>query len=285
MFLSLDQPLALAATLESGQAFRWRRQGDWFLGVVFGNLVKVRQRRGGLEFFCAPEEEAAMEPRLRDYLGLGADLESVYRSIAVDEQIQKAIDRYRGMRVLRQEPWECLISFICSANSNIRRISGNVEDIATAFGQPLYLDSYARCTFPTPAQLANAGGDRLRRLGLGYRAGYVHATAGTIAGGGLDLLKLRRATYEEALRALTKLPGVGDKVANCVLLFALDKPEAFPVDVWVRRALDEWYLDGTGRRLSALEMRLWARRHFGPHAGYANQYLFHDRRPRGKSQA
>ena len=281
MLIPVHQPLDLATTLESGQAFRWRRHDDWYYGVVFDSFVKLRQVRSGVEFFCAPQDEASMVPRLHGYLGLGEDLERIYREIAADQRMQNAIERYKGLRVLHQEPWECLICFICSAYSNIRRISGNVEDLATAFGHPLALDGQVRSTFPTAQELAEASEQRLRQMGLGYRAKYIPATARMIADGAVDLSKLREAPYEEALQALTQLPGVGDKVANCVLLFSLDKTEAFPVDVWVHRALNEWYLDGLGKQLSRPKMRMWAREYFGPYAGYANQYLFQDRRLEG----
>ena len=164
---------------------------------------------------------------------------------------------------------------------NLRRIATNVESISRSFGRPIALEGYNRHSFPPPQRLAEAGEKRLRQLGLGFRARYVASVASVVAEGGLDLLALRKARYEQAYKSLTVLPGVGDKVANCVLLFSLDKLEAFPVDVWVRRALQEWYLDGTDRGLSNRQMREWAQGHFGSNAGYANQYLFHTRRLHG----
>ena len=284
MLIPFGQTLDLRSTLESGQTFRWRREGDWYYGVVFSNVVKLRHDRDGLEFFCAPDDESTLEPLLRDYLRLQDDLGSIYRSINTDERIGAAIASYRGMRVVRQDPWECLVSFVCSSNSNIPRITTNVEDLSNSFGRPIALGEHVRCTFPTPEALAEAGEQRLRELGLGFRAKYVAPIATIIAKGGLDLFALREAAYADALEALTSLPGVGDKVANCVMLFSLDKQEAFPVDVWIDRCLREWYLDGLveDKKPSRKDMRLWAQEHFGPYAGYANQYLFHDRRLRGR---
>ena len=268
----------LAATLLSGQAFRWQRDGKWFTGVVLDNLVRIRQTSAGMEFCCAPDDESILAPLLTDYLGLSADLDRIYASVAQGLRLKSAIERYWGMRILRQDPWECLMSFICSSNSNIPRISRNVESICSSFGRPLALGDISRSTFPTPATLAEAGEPSLRSLGLGYRAGYLEATSRDIADGKVDLMALREDSYEAALESLTSLAGVGDKVANCVLLFSLDKPEAFPIDVWVHRALREWYFDGREKPLPAKRMRLWAQEHFGRYAGYANQYLFHDRR-------
>ena len=282
MFIPVRQPLDLASTLESGQAFRWKRVGEWSYGVAFDNVIKIRQLATGIEFFSSPDNEGALKTRLIDYLGLPADLDRIYGSIGRDERVRDAIDRYPGMRVLRQDPWECLVSFICSANSNIARISRNVEDLCDSLGRPLRLGGHVRSTFPTAAAIASAGEDYLRRLGLGFRAGYVASTARVIADGGTDLMVLRGSSYADALAVLTELTGVGDKVANCVLLFSLDKPEAFPVDVWINRAVREWYLGDRARPPSPREIRLWAMEYFGPYAGYANQYLFHDRRLRGR---
>ena len=277
--MSIDRPLDLASTLLSGQAFRWRREGPWFMGVVFDNSVKMRPAEGGVELVSSPDDERALEPLMRDYLGLDSDLDSIYSSFAQDERLTTATRRHAGMRVLRQDPWECLISFICSSASNIKRITGNVESICSAFGRPIRTDGQVRHTFPSPRALSAAEPGALRELGLGYRAEYIAATARSVAAGEVDLMSLREDSYDDALEALVGLDGVGDKVANCVLLFALDKLDAFPVDVWIERALSEWYM--SGRKLSRRDMRLWARDHFGPYAGYANHYLFHDRRLMG----
>ncbi len=288
MLIPFTGPLDLITTLESGQAFRWRREDEWLTGVVFGNIVRTRQTPEGVEFECAPDDETAIAPLFRDYLRLDDDLESIRDRIRIDDHIGAALLRYPGLRVLRQEPWECLVSFICSANNNVRRISANVEDIADAFGRPLELGDCTRSAFPTPARLAQVEEDELRALGLGFRAKYVAGASRIVAAGDLDLFALREADYDEALTALVALPGVGDKVANCVLLMSLDKREAFPVDVWIDRALREWYPEHVtredGRPFTRAAMRPWAQAYFGEYAGYANQYLFQGRRLLAKSR-
>lgn len=298
MLIPFTQPLDLESTLESGQAFRWKREDPsvvpakagahasthWFWGVVFGNLVRLRRTEEGVEFSCAPDSEAALAPLLQDYLRLHDDLPSIYGSIHRDERVGAGIDRYPGMRLLRQDPWECLVAFICSANNNIQRISANVEAMCESFGSPIALGGRVRNTFPSAEVLSEVGEQPLRELRLGFRAKYVAAAAETVAARGIDLFALREASYEDTLAELTTLPGVGDKVANCVMLFSLDKLEAFPVDVWIRRALRQWYLSespGTAR-LAEREMRPWAQEYFGPYAGYANQYLFHKSRLEGR---
>jgi len=284
MFLTVDQSFDLINTLQSGQTFRWKRDGDWFEGIVFNNIVRIRQDESTIEFTSTPDDEVLVRPLLTDYLAIGVDLEQIYSSIGVDDRIISAISRYRGMRILRQDPWECLVSFICSSASNIPRISSNVESICTAFGQEIGFGDSFRKTFPTPQELAGVDEYAIRQCGVGYRAPFIADTARAVADGVPDLMTLREVPYEEALRELTLLDGVGDKVANCVLLFSLNKLEAFPVDVWIDRAIREWYLSDVKERLTRKNMRLWARDYFGSYAGYANQYLFHDRRLLGRGQ-
>ena len=292
MLIPFTGPLDLVSTLESGQVFRWRREepnnsttgGHWYNGVILNHIVRLRRVPEGVEFTSSPDDESSLEPLVRDYLRLDDDLDDVYRAINLDERMGAAISNYHGLRLVRQDPWECLVSFICSSTSNIPRISGNVEDMSTHFGQRVVQGDHVRGTFPRPEALAAVGEGALRRLGLGFRAKYVAAVAEQAAEGSLDVFALREAPYDEALKVLTALPGVGDKIANCVLLFSLDKLEAFPVDVWIHRVLHEWYLDAD-LKLSRGEMRLWAQDHFKPYAGYANQYLFHNRRLMGRQSS
>jgi N-glycosylase/DNA lyase len=281
MHIPVEQPFHLALSLESGQAFRWRREGEWYWGVIHGHILKICQTPSGLEL--SSTEGEGLRPLIRSYFRLEDDLEAIYREIGRDEHIAGAIARYRGMRLLRQEPWECLVSYICSANSSIPHIARMVEALAEAFGRPVSLEGRTLYTFPEPYRLAEAGEERLRGLGLGFRARYVAEVARQAAEGRLDLADLHRLPYEEARERLVKLPGAGGKVADCVLLFSLDKLEAFPVDRWVRRALADWY-PGIERQ-PPRKVSEWARSYFGPYAGYAQQYLFFARRARPSGPA
>ncbi|MFQ5874210.1 MAG: DNA-3-methyladenine glycosylase family protein [Dehalococcoidia bacterium] len=276
MFIPLDQPLNLAHTFECGQAFRWRRVGEWYYGVVFGSIIRIRQSLLGLEFhsYPAPGEEIAY--RLRYYLRLDDDLPSIYEQISIDDRMRGAIGQFFGLRLLRQDPWECLLSFICSINSNISRISDSVESLCQRLGERLELDGQVRYSFPNPRQVMGVGETGLRIMGMGFRARYMAGTARIVCEEGYDLEGLKELSYEDAKKELITLPGVGDKVADCVLLFSLNKLEAFPIDRWVRRAIEDWYLKG--ERYSYEEIRQWAVGRFGPYAGYAQQYLFHRRR-------
>ena len=288
--LTVQQPFELASSVQSGQSHRWERDGqtgsgEWHWGVIDGNIVKMRRGSGEsslgrycLEIRSAPRTDAGyLDQMLRSYFRLDDDLEAIYRDITRDSRVAAMVDRYRGLRLLRLEPWECLISFVCSANSNLPRIHANVEALSKQLGRPVALDGQVRYTFPTPEQLAGAGESTLRALGLGFRAPFVASVATTVAAGDLDLESLRHTPYPVAKARLMELRGVGPKIADCVLLHSLDKLEAFPIDVWVRRALLEWYFQGRKPPPDRVMLE-WAQEYFGPYAGYAQLYLFHGQR-------
>ena len=286
MELAVNQPFDLVSSLESGQAHRWAypKDGDdgWYTGVVRENLVRIRQTDDRVEFRCAPSEEAAFAPRLAEYFRFDDDISKIYDMINQDERVATMVRQYPGLRVLRTEPWECLVAFICSATSNIPRIHQNMESISGAFGSPVSLNGWTRHTFPTPADLAEAGEAELRRLGLGFRAPYVHLASVAVLEGRLDLDALIEIPYREAKAALMERRGIGSKIADCIAVFSLEKLEAFPIDVWVRRALAEWYFPGQKTPPDRVLLE-WAQERFGRYGGYAQQYLFHGRRLRDKT--
>ena len=278
MLLDIDQPLDLAATLESGQAHRWRREDDWYSGVIQGAFIKIRQDDAGrIEFQCGPGSETAQVSALYRYFRMDDDINAVYAEIEQDQRVADMVRRYPGLRLLRLEPWECLIAFICSANSNIPRIHQVMERMSDHFGDALELDGDVRHAFPTPVQLVEAGESELRRLGLGFRAPYVDQATRRVVEGILDLPSLVRMPYEQAKEQLMFCHGIGPKIADCVAVFSLEKLEAFPIDVWVRRALGEWYFPDQKTPPDRVLLE-WAHGYFGRYAGYAQQYLFHGRR-------
>ena len=287
MELTLNQPFDLVSSLESGQAHRWAypKDGDdgWYTGVVRGNLVRIRQTDDRVEFRCGPSDEAAFAPRLAEYFRFDDDISKIYDVINQDERVAAMVRQYPGLRVLRTEPWECLVAFICSATSNIPRIHQNMESISRAFGSPVSLNGWTRHTFPTPADLAEAGEAELRRLGLGFRAPYVHLASVAVLEGRLNLDALIEMPYTEAKAALMERRGIGSKIADCIAVFSLEKLEAFPIDVWVRRALGEWYFPEQKTPPDRVLLE-WAQERFGRYGGYAQQYLFHGRRLRDKNK-
>ena len=304
-FLAVTPTPDLAATLEGGQVFRWRFFTDneadaaakafsrqqrsssvyapeawWYWGTVGRQPVALCQAEGGLVFCCIAGEEEALFQALQSYFRLEDDLELVYRETAIDTRVAEALGRHRGLRLLRQDPWECLVSFVCSSVSNIPRIGRTVEAMARRYGEAVTLAGRQLYTFPDPERLGCAGETELRRLGLGFRSKYVAQIASAVAAGGIDIAGLRQASYQEAKSALLALPGVGDKVAECILLFALDKQEGFPIDRWVRRSLAAWYFPD--QRMNDAALRSWAQERWGRYAGYVQQYLFHDARITGR---
>ena len=288
------QPVDLEASLLGGQAHRWKREGDWYSGVLRGELVLIRQDEQTIEFLSSPSAPQAVVPRIRDHLRLDDDLPAIQFEIATDPNVAAQVERYPGLRVLRQDPWECLIAYICSANSNIETIHRNMERISDEFGEPLELPHpnlsddegahLSRNTFPKPVDLAEAGEGELRRLKLGFRAPYVHQAAIAVAEKRLDLDYLLAAPYPEAKAELMALKGIGDKIADCIALMSLEKMQAFPIDVWVRRALADWYFPSEKTPTNRVLLE-WAQDYFGRYAGYANQYLFHGRRLRDRKPA
>ena len=276
MWIQIEQPLNLAATLESGQVFRWNRKGEKWYGMISNHFVSLESNGNGLEFETTLKPAQDMEGLISKYFRLDDDLPMIQSSLDWDLRLAQAMNTQRGLRLIRQDPWECLISFICSSNSNISRISGVMNRIAREFGHQVMLGPFVGFQFPNPTQMASVGEAGYRALRLGYRAAYVDKTSKILAETGRDLEELKSLPYLEAKAWLMALPGVGAKVADCVLLFSLDQLQAFPIDVWVRRAIEEWYISGEHR--SYIKLSEWAVEYFGPFAGYAQQYLFHHRR-------
>ena len=280
----------LAATLNSGQVFRWQQNENSWTGVVGENFARLTQTDGGI----LAETSAAIEDLdwLRDFLQTGTDLDAVLKTFPDDEPMRAAVASCRGLRLLRQDPWECLASFILSSTKQIVQIRQIVSLLCERFGEPLDCstgvapvsdfsfsngDRRDACpttfSFPPPEKIARLTEAQLRACKMGFRAPNLLAAARQIAEGKFDLEKIRRLDYAEARAELMKLRGVGGKIADCVLLFAYGFDSAFPVDVWIERALQRLYFPR--RRASEPRLRRFAATHFGPHAGYAQQYLFH----------
>ena len=273
----------LAATLNSGQVFRWEQKENSWTGVVGKNFARLTQTDGGI----LAETSAAIDDLdwLRDFLQIGTNLDAVLKTFPDDEPMRAAVASCRGLRLLRQEPWECLASFILSSTKQIVQIRQIVALLCERFGEPINcsVEPVARqssatgrtlqFSFPTPQRIAAASETDLRACKMGFRAPNLLAAARQIADGKFDLEKIRRLDYAGARAELMKLRGVGGKIADCVLLFAYGFDSAFPVDVWIERALQRLYFPR--RRASGPRLRRFAATHFGPHAGYAQQYLFH----------
>ena len=261
---------SLEASLSSGQTFRWTFHEGWCYGFIGSSVLKVRQEGGRLLYDASAP--SLTPDRVSHYFALDLNLPGILSSINVDMQIHHAITRYRGLRVLRQDGWETLASFICASFNNIKRIQGMIARLCQAYGQPVSLNGFRGFSFPTPETIAAVPERRLRSVGLGYRAPYLKATARLVMDGKLPMDHLRRVEYPATKKALLGCDGVGDKVADCVALFGFEKYEAFPIDVWMERAMRYYFRH---RKMTRKLLHDYAHRHFGPYAGYAQQYLYH----------
>jgi N-glycosylase/DNA lyase len=265
-----DQQFSLEATLGCGQVFRWETEGDWWHGIVGSERIRVRQRSQLLHF------SGCSEQTLTDYFQLDLDLETVLSSFRKDPFVEESISLCKGLRIIRQPAWECLASYICATYANIPGIKRKISLLAKIYGQPFVSGTEIHYSFPSADALAVSGlGSNSYSCSLGYRSPYLHETARQIAADrGWDD-RIRNLPFGDARQALLRLKGVGPKVADCVLLFAFGRYEAFPVDVWITRIMQRCYgrLDLTSYEKIARA----GREYFGPYAGYAQEYLFCNR--------
>lgn len=264
MAISGLSDFSLSDCLTSGQAFRWKKSGAGYCGVALGCMAYAEQQGDTLTLSGISGKDA---DDFINYFDLNRDYGAVKAMYARDPFLAEGMAYAPGMRVLNQPPFETLISFIVSANNNVKRIMGIIDTICERYGAPLE----GSFDFPSPEALSRLTADELKSCGAGYRAEYISGAARAVAQG-FDIEALRGIPFEQARRELTKLPGVGLKVADCVCLYALGFAQAFPADVWIRRVLCGVY-GYSGKNDKT--MRAFVDEKFGQYAGLAQQYLFH----------
>jgi N-glycosylase/DNA lyase len=255
----------LRLTLTSGQVFHWQLDGEGWCGLIGSTLVSLRQTSGGLEISRGPTA------LITNYFALDHPLEEIYATFPDDDFSRAALAACRGLRVIRQPRWECLATFLTSSMKQVSHIRAMSLALRERFGTPVAGASVA--AYPTPEVLARADEAQLRACGLGFRAPNLLRTAQWIADGRVDLDKLTSMETPQAMEALCSLPGVGRKIANCVLLFAFERLDVVPVDVWIARVVRSMRGDAP-----LAELEAYSRDRFGPFAGYVQQYLFHHAR-------
>ncbi|MDR3102022.1 MAG: 8-oxoguanine DNA glycosylase [Methanocalculaceae archaeon] len=263
----------LDLSVSCGQTFRWRKYDrTWYAPSPYGDVAvwKVRQTGGTVNYEGMSEED------LVRYFSLDHNLETILKSIDCDPLIHDAVERCRGLRIIRQDPWECLISYICSSCANIPSIQIRIEKLAEKYGTRIMCDGKTFYSFPRPKAIAAAEVYELRSCNVGYRDTYIYGAAEMAAADPNWPEKIRAMPYAAAQRKLCKLNGVGPKIADCVLLFAFEKLESVPVDVWIERILRTKYV-GREKKLASAMAGAYAREHFGIYAGYAQAYLFASR--------
>lgn len=265
-----DGPISLDLTLQSGQVFHWEKQrdGSW-TGLVGETPLRVSEQEGILHVPKGMESLAAR------YFALDHPLGQIYEAFPTDPMSVEALDLCRGLRIIRQPRWECLATFITSSMKQVAHIRSMSLALRRRFGQP----SEYGWTYPSPTALAAATESDLRACGLGYRAPNLLATAGILSRKEADLEALDKLETPALRQALMKLPGVGVKVANCVVLFAYGRLDAVPIDVWIHRVLVAMR---RGRGGTATVLARYAAKKWGPYAGYVQQYLFHRARVSSK---
>lgn len=273
-------------TINSGQVFLWEKRGTCWYGIHADRVVRITKEDEQVEFVSFPEDRSWERRMFR----LDDNVRVIFAEISRDSLVRKLVKAYPGLRLMRQEPHQCLFSFVCASNTNIPMIRRMLYNLTRKFGRQAKVDSMEFFTFPSAKDINTASVHELRMCGLGYRAKAIKAAARAITSGQLDFDALKSASYEEAKKELLKVYGIGNKIADCVLLFSFEKLDAFPIDVWIARALADhyrWLHDKkfteklTSRQYEELSGS--AKQHFGRYAGYAQQYLYyHTRQSAGR---
>jgi len=264
----------LARSLDSGQVFHWENRGAGYVGTIGAKAVYVEQL-GERLFFAGVTAKV-----LARYFSLDHPLAEICRALPSDPAMTAARDFCQGLRIIRQPRWECLATFITSSMKQVAHIRQMSQALRRRFGARKTISGSHVHAFPGPARLASATEKELRECALGYRAKNLLATARLVASGEANLEEWR-SLPDDALRSrLCELPGVGAKVANCVMLFAFERLRAFPIDVWIERVLKEKYFPRK-RKVTPQQLRAFSESYFGEQGGYAQQYLFHHARKGG----
>lgn len=271
----------LAHIFDCGQCFRWNKQQDGsYTGIFKGNVLNVQKDNNAVTFKGRCNGD--IQEVVTDYFDLNRDYEQIKKTLSkIDENVSDSIKYGEGIRLLNQDLWETIISFIISANNNIPRIKGIIERLSVTYGNPIEWNGQTYYTFPTPEQLKNVTVGDYRKLGLGFRDVRLYETTQKILKKEVDLEKLHNEPNTVIIRdELLTLSGVGPKVADCILLFSdLKRLEVFPIDVWVRRVMNDLYIkNGDETKVNKKQIEQIAKEKFGNLAGIAQQYLFYWKR-------
>lgn len=260
----------LENTINSGQVFLWTKQKEFWYGINGQDILKINNLG----------KITSYSNKKYDFFRNTDDIEEIIKSISKDKTTKIAVKKYLGLRLIRQDPFQCFISFIVSSNSNIQKIKSSLEKISIKFGKKIQFDNKEFYMFPEPKKIANATIQEIQNCGVGYRAKFIIDAAKMVESRQIDFDQLKKSNYQNAKETILTVPGIGNKVADCILLFSLDKLEAFPLDRWMIRILKKYYLEKfeletksiTEKQYNTLHEKIV--KHFGPYAGYAQQFLF-----------
>ncbi|GKX64830.1 DNA-3-methyladenine glycosylase family protein [Inconstantimicrobium mannanitabidum] len=265
-------------TFECGQCFRWKKVGESYIGVAFNRVIEVEQKEDDVIIYNSNEED--FNNIWRKYFDLNRDYTSIKEKLSKDELLKKAVDFGYGIRLLNQDPFELVISFIISARNSIPVISKTINKISEKWGDAIEYKGERYYTFPTVEQLKEATEEDIRSTGASFRSRYIYDTVQKIYNCNVgneefklyNLENIKKLSDDECHEELQNFSGVGAKVADCIMLFSMEKYSAFPVDVWVKRAMQHFYL---APDVSLNKIRVFAREKFGELSGFAQQYLFY----------
>ncbi len=265
------EPIDLESSLNSGQVFLWEKIEDVWYGIDGHNVLAIRDN---------PLRINSFHDKASDFFRRDDDFKKIFDTVNKDPQVSKAIRHCPGLRILRQNPFQCYISFIVSSNSNIPRIQRMLQNLCRTFGEKIVFDEKEFYLFPKPEKLSLATRKDLSECGLGYRAEFVKKASADVVSGKIDFDHLKNCDYFEAKKSLLEVHGIGSKVADCIMLFSLEKLEAFPLDRWMLRILQKYFSEViefenktiTEKKYSEIHKKIV--NHFGPYAGYAQQFLF-----------
>jgi N-glycosylase/DNA lyase len=291
-------------SINSGQTFLWEKRDNSWYGIYGDHILKLFVSSSQIPSGGSKSNKVAnnLEMHFSSYpqfqswerhvFRLNDNLSDIFSSFDNDVLISESINKYPGLRLMRQEPFQCMVSFACASNTNIPMIRRMLKNLCQNFGNRVIVDGNEFFTFPSVERLSTASQHELLRCGLGYRTKAVKAIAESVVNGSLDARHLLRLDYEEAKDELLKVYGIGNKIADCILLFSLEKLNSFPIDVWMARVLYQnygWLFNNnqssrvhngkTLQKITALEYRTVsksAREYFGKYSGYAQQYLYYN---------
>jgi len=265
-------PFDFKKIADGGQAFRWNLQDNGtYVGVVGNYVLEVSQQ--GQELVIDSSGDGEEAPLIMEYLDLNRNYNEIEKMLLEYEELVPAVTFSSGYRILFQDPWETTISFIISANNHIRNIKNTIENMCRSYGKPINYKGKTFYTFPSPDALASVSEDELILTKCGYRAKYIIETAKIIADGKVDIYNFYDKPAGEIREKLVTLPGVGRKVADCIMLYSMRKFDAFPIDVWIQRILQHMYFGG--QKISLTKLQKFAEDRFGELAGFAQQYLYY----------
>ena len=257
-------------SINSGQVFLWEKQGsDWY-GIDGQDVLKIN-KNGVIK---------SIRNLKTDFFRKNDNMQEIIKSISKDKTVKKAVKEYEGLRLFRQDPFQCLISFIISSNSNIQKIKSSLEKITKKFGKKVKIQNKEFFLFPEPEKIAKATIDEIKSCGVGYRAPFIKEAAKMVILKKIDFEYLKKCDYHEAKKNICLVPGIGNKVADCIMLFSLNKLESFPLDTWMIKILEKYYSKEFKIETKTITQKQYELLHekivnyFGPYCGYAQQYLF-----------